>query len=166
MVFCRGKRVIYLYTVLRCCFAAALLVGPLRYNWWRHGPPVYIAPARRSTSSGVSHLTLNQGDFPYLSFAVFCLAFSKLREVFFEVAPGTFTNPKKPRESLRYVQFPLPKRRESYRGQLGCREELVSAAPVYSCRDYRKLSRTKLSTVTRLDLPVVRLGNPSSNINS
>lgn len=74
--------------------------------------------------------------------------------------------PKKAQRITPHVQFSVPKRRESYRGQLGCREELVSAAPVCSCRDDRNLSRTKLSTVTRLDLSVVRLGNPSSNTNS
>lgn len=51
----------------------------------------------------------------------------------------------------------------SCRGQPGCREELVSAAPVFSCRDVFQLSRLKLSRATLPDLLVVRWGSSSSN---
>lgn len=124
---------------------------------------VYINPQTALFFRGVSLLTLSLCGLLYLTFAVFLfLAFSELQEVF-EAALGTLTNQKKPRKSLRRVQFPVRNTVNICRGQLGCREEFVSAAPVSSCRDCWLLSRVKLSRVTLPDLTLVRLGSPSSN---
>lgn len=97
---------------------------------------VYIHPESALHFDGVYLLTLSLGALLYLSFAVFSSGFQQTTEGAGCRTGNVYESFQKKKKKAKTITPPrsvTPS--ESCRGQLGCHEEFVSAAPVFACRE-------------------------------